>query len=137
VAIPAGIYRQVRLRFVPNESSTDDRLPEKNARASVEFNCVVMADGRIRPLLFDGAASELRITSNRIESASLFIPPDIGPDLVIELKPVWAWFSSADEGLRLLPPLTGNAKVRRVDFEELGTPADGIVHDSLSRLAND
>ncbi len=70
-------------------------------------------------------------------ASRLFIPPDIGTDLVIELKPVRAWFSSADEGLRLLPPLTGNAKVRRVDFEELGTPADGIVHDFLSRLAND
>jgi len=81
----------VRLRFVPNKSSIDDRLPEKYAGASVGFNCVVMADGRIRPLLPDGAAPELRITSNRIE-ASLSIPPDIDTDLVIELKPVWAWF---------------------------------------------
>jgi hypothetical protein len=136
VSIPPGIYHQVRLRFVPNESSTDDRLPEKNACGKVGFNCVVMADGRIWPLRLDGAAPELRITSNRIEGASLFIRPDINNDLVIELKPVWAWFSSADEGLRLLPALTGNARVRGVDFEELGTPEDGVVHDSLSRLAH-
>ncbi len=137
VAIPAGIYRQVRLRFVPNQPATDDRLPEKNACGNWGFNCVVMADGRIQSPLFDTASPELRITSDRIEGGSLLIPPDTNTDLVIELKLVWAWFSSADEGVRLLPALTGSAKVGRVEFDELGTPEDGVVHDSLSRLAHD
>ena len=75
--------------------------------------------------------------SDRIEGGSLFIPPDTDTDLVIKLKLVWAWFSSADEGLRLLPALTGSANVGRVEFDELGTPEDGVVHDSLSRLAHD
>ncbi len=69
--------------------------------------------------------------SDRIEGASLFIPPDTDTDLVIELKLVLAWFSSADEGVRLLPALTGSAKVGRVEFDELGTPEDGVVHGSL------
>ncbi len=137
VAIPAGIYRQVRLRFVPNQSSNDDRLPEKNACGNVGFNCVVMSDGRVQPLLLDRGSPELRITSDRIEGGSLLIPPDTDTDLVIELKPVWAWFSSADEGVRLLPALTGTAKVGRVDFEELGTPEDGVVHDPILRLTHD
>ena len=137
MAIPAGIYRQVRLRFVPNQPATDDRLPEKNACGNWRFNCVVMADGRIQPLLLDGGSPDLRITSDRIEGASLFIPPDTNTYLIIELKPVWAWFSSADEGLRLLPALTGSAKVGRVEFDGLGTPEDGVVHGSLSRLAHD
>jgi hypothetical protein len=130
VAIPAGIYRQARLRFVPNQPGTDGRLPEKNACGSVGFNCVVLADGRIQPLQLDGGSPELRITSDRIKGASLFVPPDTDTDLIIELKPVWLWFSSADEGVRLLPVLTGSAKVGRVDFDELGTPEDGVVHDS-------
>src|SRR5467141_1410125 len=54
VTIPAGIYRQVRVRFVPNQPMTDDRLPEKNACGSAGFNCVVMADGRIQPILLHG-----------------------------------------------------------------------------------
>jgi len=127
---PAGSYRQLRLRFVPNQPATDDRLPEKNACGSGRFNCIVMADGRILPLLIDGGPPDLRITSDRIENASLVIPSDTNTDLIIELKPVWAWFSSADEGMRLLPTLTGSAKVRRIEFDELGTPEVGVVNDS-------
>jgi hypothetical protein len=132
VAIPAGIYRQVRLRFVPNQLQTDDRLPEEDACGNGVFSDV-MTDGRIQPLQLDGGSPEIRITSDRIEGGSLLIPPDTDTDLVIELKPVWGWFSSADEGVRLLPVLTGSAKVGRIEFDELGTPADRVVHDFLSR----
>jgi Domain of unknown function (DUF4382) len=125
--VPAGIYRQVRLRFEANQPATGDQLLEKNACGSAGFNCVVMADGHILPLLLDGDSPELRITSDRITSASLLIPPDTDTDLVIELKPVWAWFSSADEGVRLLPALTGNAKVERVEFDGLELPTTGKV----------
>jgi hypothetical protein len=121
VTVPAGIYRQLRVRFVPNQPMTEDRLPERNACGSVGFNCVVTADGRIQPLRLDGSSPELRITSDRIEGGSLLITPDTDADLIIELKLVWAWFSSADGGLRLLPTLTGGAKVGRVEFNELGT----------------
>src|SRR5260370_33129476 len=55
--------------------------------------------------------------SDRIEGASLFTPPDANAHLIIELKPVWAWFSSGDEGVRLLPALTGSAKVARIEFD--------------------
>src|SRR5712692_10169083 len=134
---PAGIYRQVRLRFVPNQPATDDRLPESNPCGSGTFNCIVMEDGGNKPLQLDGGSPELRITSDRIEGASLLILPDTNTDLIIELKPVWAWFSSADEGLRLLAALSGSAKVGRVELDGLGTTEDGVVHDSLSRLAHD
>jgi len=137
VTIPAGTYRQLRVRFVPNQPMTEDRLPEKNACGSVGFNCVVTADGRVQPLQLDGRSPELRIMSDRIEDASLFIPPDTNTYLIIELKPIWAWYSSADGGLRLLPALTGRARVGRVELDELGTPEDGVVQDSLSGLAHD
>ena len=55
-------------------------------------------------------------------------------DVVIELKPVWAWFLSSDEGGRLHPMLTGSVKVSRVKFDELDTPEDGVAHDSLSKV---
>jgi hypothetical protein len=137
VTVPAGIYRQLRVRFVPNQPMTDDRLPEKNACGSAGFTCIVMADGGIQPLLFDSSSPEIRIMSDRIEGPFLFIPPDTDTDLVIELKPVWSWVFSASEGVRLLPALIGSAKVGRVELNELGTPNDGVVHDSLSRLTHD
>src|SRR6266478_6236659 len=74
VTIPAGIYRQVRLRIVPNQLETNARLLERNACGTVGFNCVVTADGRIQALLFDGASPELHIASDRIEGASLLHP---------------------------------------------------------------
>jgi len=46
-------------------------------------------------------------------------------------------FSSADESTRLLPTLTGSAEVGHAEFDELGTPEDGVVHGSLARLAHD
>ena len=117
---PAGIYRQVRLRFAPNQPATDDRLLEKNECGSGKFNCIVMADGRIQSFQLDGASPVLRITSDRIDGSSLAILPDTVTDLVIELEPVWALFSSAHEGVRLLPVLTGSAKVGRIEFDRLG-----------------
>ncbi len=130
---PAGVYRQVRLRFVPNQPATDDRLPEGNQCGSGTFNCIVMEDGSNKPLQLDGGSPELRITSDRIEGAALLILPDTDTSLTIELKLVWTWSSSADGSLRLLPALTGSAKVGRTEFDELGTPEEGVVSDSHPR----
>jgi len=131
--IPAGIYRQLRLRLVPNHPAEEDQLPEKNPCGSATFNCIFMADGTIQPLQLDNASSVLRITSERMESASLPLLPDTDADLVIQLKLMWVWSSSADNGVRLLPALTGNAKIRHNKLDELGTPEGGVVNDSLSR----
>jgi hypothetical protein len=131
VAIPAGIYRVVRLRFAPNPLATDDRLPERNPCGSAGLNCVVMIDDRIQPLLFAESLPQLRITSDKIDSGSLLIPPDTDTDLILELNLTWVWFLSADEGLRLLPALAGSAKVDRIEFDWLRTPGDGV--DSLKQ----
>src|SRR5712692_2516538 len=115
VAIPAGIYRQARLRFEPDQPAVGNRLPERNACGSLGFNCVVLADGRVQPILLDGRSPELLITSDRMEGAALLISPDTNSDLVIEWKLVWAFFSPAEERVRLLPTLTASAKVGRVE----------------------
>jgi hypothetical protein len=137
MAIPAGNYRQVRLRLMSNQRATEDQLPERNACGSVGFNCVVLANGRIQPLVLDPGSPELHITADRIEGGSLLIPSETETDLHIELRPIWALFSSANDGVRLLPTLAGSAKVGRVDFDEFGIPEEGGVHDSLSKPAHD
>lgn len=111
VVIPAGLYRQVRLRFLPNQPATGAQLPEKNACGGAGWSCVVMADGRIEPLVYAGAPPELRITSERMEGGSLLIAPDADTDLVIEINASWALVSPAGEGVRLRPTLTGKARV--------------------------
>jgi hypothetical protein len=131
--VSAGIYPQLRLRLVPNQPAAEDRLPERNMCGSGKFNCIVMADGSIHLLQFDDGSSELRIPSDKVEDASLLFPPDTDTDLIIELKFIWEWSSSADKGIHLLPALTGSAKVRHIKLDELGTPEDGVVNDSRSR----
>ena len=109
IFIPAGEYRQVRLRLVSNRPAADEQLPEKNACGSAGFNCVVMADGRIQPLLLDDAAPELRITSDRIAGGFLLFPPDSSAELAIEFEPFWSLSSSAAGAIRLLPALAPRA----------------------------
>jgi len=107
---------------------------QKRTRAVARDSTVSsLADGHIQPLLLGGGSPELHITSERIDGGFLLISPDTDTNLVIKLKLVWVLFSSADAGVRLLPAFTGSAKVGRIEFDELGTPEDGVVHDSLSR----
>jgi len=117
VAVPAGTYRQLRVRFVGAWPATDEVTGEI-ACGDAGFNCVVTEDGTIQPLRFDTASPELRITSETIVDGLFLVFPDVAGDLVIEIKPVWSWFASADGGVRLLPALTGNAKLERVEVSD-------------------
>jgi hypothetical protein len=109
--LPAGQYRQVRLRLVLNQPSPGDPLPEKNACGSAGFNCVVMADGRVEPLTLDAAAPELLITSERVAGGFLLLPPDSSAELTIELEPSWSLSASPAGAVRLSPALTARARL--------------------------
>lgn len=106
--IPTGIYDQIRVRFV---SSRSDDPPVANACGELGWNCLVMADGRIHPLLFNPGAAELRISSEKLSGGLLFTPSDSDGELLIELAPVWSITASWDEGVRFHPFLTGSARV--------------------------
>lgn len=113
VQVPAGVYREVRVRFAPNQPLAKNWVPQGNSCGSGTFNCIVMADGAVHPLPSGAGTPELRITSGTMEDASWLFPPDTRSDLIIELKVVWELSSSADTGVRLVPALVGSAKVRR------------------------
>jgi hypothetical protein len=106
VSLPAGTYRQLRLRLLANQLVSDDALPEKNACGPAAFNCVVLEDARIQPLLLEGPTPQLRIKSPSIARGFFLIPPDSNCDLTIDFSVSWSLSSSADEGIRLLPALT-------------------------------
>jgi hypothetical protein len=123
VTIPADAYRQLRLRFVPDQPSSDDPVPEKNACGPTGFNCVVSDDDRIYPLLLDGALPKISITSEKIAGGVLLVLPDSDSNVVIELNAVWSLSSSVEQGMRLGPVLIGSAWVERRTSEagEIGT----------------
>ncbi len=86
-AVTSGVYRQIRLRLVPNHPAPGEAVPEENACGQVGFNCVVAADGRIQPLLLESGAPELRIASTRIAGGSLVVLPDVRTNLAVEFNP--------------------------------------------------
>ena len=117
VAIPADAYRQVRLRFAPDQGTSGDFEPEGSVCGGRGFNCVVLEDGRTYPLLFDGASPELRIASATLAGGLLLIPPDSNSNLVIEINVDWRLSSTGGEGRRLRPVLIGSASVERLPVE--------------------
>jgi hypothetical protein len=108
VIISSDVYRHLRLRFVPNQPTSDDPVPQKNACGRAGFNCVVSEDGRTYPLLLDGSPGELRMKPE-ITGGFLLIPPDSDSNLVIEFKVGWSLSSHTVEGL--LPVLMGKVSV--------------------------
>ena len=117
--IPADTYRQLRLRFVPNQPALDDLVPKQNACGRVGFNCVVSEDDHIYPLLLDGSPPELRIAPEKIESGFLVVAPSSYSNLVIEFKAGWLLSPSIDQGVRLGPLLNGSARLERRSDETL------------------
>jgi len=106
VAVPAGAYRQIRVRLSPNQLATDEPVPGENACGSVGFNCVITADGGIRPLVLDGLSSQYQISSDRISGGFFRVLPDTAVNLKIEFNPQSSLFFPSNETVRLLPAFT-------------------------------
>jgi hypothetical protein len=106
VAIPADAYRQIRLRLAPNQLATDEPVPEENACGSVGFNCVITADGEIRPLVLDNTSSQFQISSGQISGGFFRVLPDTAVNLKIEFNPRSSLFFPVNETVRLVPAFT-------------------------------
>jgi hypothetical protein len=111
VAVPADAYRQIRLRLSPNQPATDEPVPGENACGSVGFNCVMTADGEIRPLVLDNSSSQFQISSGQISGGFFRVLPDTAVSLKIEFNPQSSLFFPADEAVRLLPAFTVQPQV--------------------------
>ena len=104
--LPAGVYRQIRLRLVPNEPATGDPVPEVNACGSAGFNCIVRADGRIQPLVLGAATPQLRIATERITGGFVHILPDVSTHLSIEFNASLSSLLAVGDVVQLVPVLT-------------------------------
>jgi hypothetical protein len=106
VAVPADAYRQIRLRLSPNQPATDESVPEENSCGSVGFNCVITADGGIRPLVLDSLSSQFEISSGQIPGGFFRVLPEATVNLKIEFDPQSTLIFSADDPVRLVPIFT-------------------------------
>jgi len=122
--VPAGAYDLVRMRFVPHQGSSEDTPAAENACGRLGWNCVMMGDGRIVPLVLRDGSWELRIASENVEHGFLLLP-DSENQLTIDLAPVWLAVTAPGEEAGLLPVLT--ARGRRLSENQpqrSGTSAD-------------
>ena len=104
--VPAGVYRQIRVRLVPNQPAQGEQVPDVNACGRVGFNCVVQANGSTQPLVLDGAAPKLRIASGQVDGGSLFILPDTVNAVSIEFNANLSLAFPASDTVRLVSALT-------------------------------
>ncbi len=103
--VPAGVYREIRLRLVPNQPATSEPVPEENMCGSIGFNCIVGTDGGIRSLIWDDAP-EVRIPSAGIAGGLFRVLPDEGIDLAIEFDTHSSLALRVGDTVRLVPVLT-------------------------------
>jgi hypothetical protein len=101
--VPADEYRQIRLRLVPLDPSPDDLIPESNACGNIGWNCIVLANNSVRPLEFNGAAAEFRITRQLGDDTVLRVLPGQIMNLSIEFDAASSVFFVSSTAVRLIP----------------------------------
>ena len=79
---------------------------------------MTMADGHVYALQVASDAQELRIASEVLSSALLFIASDENEELLIRLAPVWSTVDSIPEAVRFLPVLTDTVGVEQSSARE-------------------
>lgn len=99
--IPQGVYNQVRLRLVPNQPKTNERVPEENACGSAGFNCVV-TDDLVRLIVW-GEEPELLVPAERIEGGSFRVLPGGDIHLAVEFDRRSSMAVPAGNAVRLFP----------------------------------
>lgn len=99
---PAGVYRAVRLRLLPSQAAPDAPTAEHGACGSYGYNCIVLADGRVLPVLADDAL-EMPIASADQTEGMLFVFPGALTQTTITWRPESARFLTEEGKVRFLP----------------------------------
>jgi Domain of unknown function (DUF4382) len=103
VTVPADAYRQIRLRLSSNQPVMDEPVPEENACGRIGLNCIVTADGGIRPLVLARRLSQVRIPPDHIAGGFFQILPETPLNLTIEFIPYSSVLFPQGEGVQLVP----------------------------------
>jgi hypothetical protein len=103
-AVPAGVYRQLRLRFIPNAGpgQPDTPILEQSGCGAKLFNCLIPPDTAPEPLAFENSA-DLVIPSNNIADGFIRVTPDNSVRVSIAFDPVSSRALLVGTALRLVP----------------------------------
>jgi hypothetical protein len=105
--VPADEYRQLRLRLLPRDPSPNVLIPESNACGNLGWNCLVLADRSVHPLVFApsefAAAAEFQITPEPGADRVFRVLPGEVIQLSIEFDPASSVFFASNAAVRLVP----------------------------------
>jgi len=88
VTIPAGSYREVRLKLFSGPPANAEALAPENSCGEMGWNCIVMADGRVEPLRLPNDDSELLLPIHTDAGSGTFVLlPDSRMELQLSLEP--------------------------------------------------
>jgi hypothetical protein len=102
-AVPAGAYRQIRMRLVPSRPAAGDAVPAASACGELGFHCAVSPNGHIHPLTLVGGATNLRIPPEHISGGFFHVLPDTETQLTIEFNPFASFAVPSGDTVQLTP----------------------------------
>jgi hypothetical protein len=111
--VPAGSYREVRVRFFSEFTPGSETPPIENACGETRWNCVIKANGEVEPLHFTGDVQELLIPIQSVGSNSFVVLPDSWTDLRLTLESYQQFDFSSTEGWKFHNTLVGHATAYR------------------------
>ena len=112
--VPAGTYRQLRLRFLPDSSQYAGKRSSENPCGEAGNNCVIMADGRVDKLAWPAEEiPDLLVTGDAIQSGSLVVLPDAKMDLLLSFELTQMLYSLGSEPVKPRAFLAGHVTVQQ------------------------
>lgn len=105
--LPAGMYRQIRLRLA-SQPPTESAL--ETSRCGRAPHCAVLSDGQVRPLVFPPSRPHLRMVFEDLPGRGLYVPPDSMVTLVLEFDRDRSWVWRSGDSLVFNPVFRPNVQ---------------------------
>jgi hypothetical protein len=109
--VRASVYRQLRLRLVPDQSVAGEPQPKHNECSGSGVNCVVDTNGHAHALALKNGAHDFLITSNRITEGSFNVLPDTETNLSIVFDPYSSLAAATGDAVQIMPVFSAETAV--------------------------
>jgi hypothetical protein len=105
-AVPADVYRQVRLDLLPDQAEASESRTGMNSCGRVGLNCLVTSDGEVRRLSIGNADGHIQVRADQIEDGFFRAVPETPLTLNIEFRPQSSIFIPSGEQVSFIPAFT-------------------------------
>jgi Domain of unknown function (DUF4382) len=102
-AVPADVYRQVRLNLLPDQPDASEPRPGINACGRVGMNCLVTSDGEVRRVSTGNTEARIQVRADQIEDGFFRAVPEIPLTLNIEFRPQSSIFIPTVDHVSFIP----------------------------------